>query len=101
MIVGKPLKIIENKDAVALNETSNLAPIPLPNSLLPKDQAETETETMAVEGVVVASKSGTKYHLPTCSGAKSIKPDNLITFASIAEAEAAGYTPAANCPGLK
>jgi hypothetical protein len=50
---------------------------------------------------VVASKSGTKYHLVNCPGASQIKPENLITFASIAAAEAAGYTPAANCPGLK
>jgi len=50
---------------------------------------------------VVASKSGAKYHLPTCPGAVQIKDSNKITFSTIAEAEAAGYTPAANCPGLK
>ena len=50
---------------------------------------------------VVGSKSGTKYHLPTCSGAKRIKPENLITFESIEAAKAAGYTAAANCPGLQ
>jgi hypothetical protein len=51
----------------------------------------------AITGTVVASKSGSKYHLPTCPGAKQIKPDNLISFESIAAAEAAGYTPASNC----
>ncbi len=50
---------------------------------------------------VVGSKSGTKYHLPDCPGAKRIKPANLITFESIAAAKAAGYTPASNCPGLR
>lgn len=50
--------------------------------------------------VVVASRSGTKYHLPSCPGAKQIKPENMIEFSSISAAEAAGYTPAANCPGL-
>lgn len=49
---------------------------------------------------VVASKSGSKYHLPNCPGASQIKADNLIEFGSIAEAEAAGYKPATNCPGL-
>ncbi len=49
----------------------------------------------------VASKSGTKYHLDTCPGAKQIKAENKITFASREEAEAAGFAPAANCPGLK
>lgn len=50
---------------------------------------------------VVASKSGTKYHLPSCAGAKKIKPENLVTFANEDEAKKAGYTPAANCPGLQ
>jgi Metal binding domain of Ada len=59
--------------------------------------------TGASEGglVVVASKTGSKYHLPNCPGASQIKPDNLITFQSAAAATAAGYTPAANCPGLR
>jgi len=47
---------------------------------------------------VVASRSGTKYHLLTCPGASQIKAANRIEFASPAEARAAGYTPAANCP---
>lgn len=50
---------------------------------------------------VVASKSGKKYHLPDCPGAKQIKPANLIRFESIDLARAAGYTPASNCPGLE
>lgn len=53
-----------------------------------------ESETSVV---VVASKSGSKYHLKTCPGAKQIKTSNLIEFSSIPAAEAAGYTPAANC----
>lgn len=52
-------------------------------------------------GEVVASKSGSKYHFPWCSGAKSIKPENLITFSSIEEARKAGYEPAKNCKGLE
>jgi hypothetical protein len=59
-----------------------------------------ESET-AVGLSLVASKSGTKYHLSTCPGAKQIKSENKITFNSVKEAEAAGYKPAANCPGLQ
>lgn len=55
---------------------------------------------MAEEGGYVASKSGTKYHLPWCGGAKQIKEENKIWFKTKAEAEAAGYTPAANCKGI-
>jgi len=57
--------------------------------------------TPTVNQRLVASRSGTKYHLLTCSGAKSIKEENKIYFNSEAEAQASGYTPAANCKGLK
>lgn len=59
--------------------------------------SEQNTQT----GTLIASKSGTKYHLPTCPGAKQIKEANKIEFSSVKEAEAAGYTAAANCPGLQ
>lgn len=52
------------------------------------------------QGQVVVSKNSTKYHLPTCAGAKAIKEENKIWFASAEEASRAGYEPAANCPGL-
>lgn len=48
----------------------------------------------------VASKSGTKYYLPECSGADRISSANKIFFASASAAVAAGYAPAANCKGL-
>ncbi len=51
-------------------------------------------------GEYVASKSGTKYHLPWCPGAGQIKEENKIWFKSKEEAERAGYTPAANCKGI-
>jgi len=54
-----------------------------------------------ITGVVVASKNGTKYHYPWCSGAKSINESNRISFSSIKEARKAGYMPASNCKGLK
>ncbi len=54
----------------------------------------------AKTGLFVASKSGTKYHRPDCPGAKQIKTENKVFFATVIEASAAGYTPAATCPGL-
>lgn len=50
---------------------------------------------------VIASKTGTKYYLPWCGAIKRIKPENQISFASAAEARAAGYQPAGNCKGTK
>lgn len=55
---------------------------------------------MQAGGQYVASKKGTKYHLPWCSGGKAIAEANKIWFASKEEAERAGYTPAANCKGI-
>jgi hypothetical protein len=51
-------------------------------------------------GAYVASKSGSKYYLTTCAGAGRIKEENKVFFASAAEAQALGYSPAQNCPGL-
>lgn len=52
------------------------------------------------EKAYVASKSGTKYYLPTCSGASRIQEENKVYFATQTQARVAGYEPAANCPGL-
>lgn len=48
-------------------------------------------------GGVVASKNGTKYHYSYCPGAKQIKEENKLLFASAVLAERAGYTLASNC----
>ncbi len=48
----------------------------------------------------VASKSGTKYHLPWCGSAKQIKEENKVWFKTKEEAEKAGYAPASNCKGI-
>jgi hypothetical protein len=53
------------------------------------------------QGQVVASKNSNKYHLPWCSGAQRIKEENKVWFKTIADAKAAGLSPAANCPGLE
>ena len=50
---------------------------------------------------VVASKSGSRYHYPWCSGAQNIAAANKIIFQDITESRDAGYTPAANCKGLE
>ncbi len=48
----------------------------------------------------VGSKNSDKYHIPSCIWAKKIKPENLICFGSIKEAEDKGYKPCSVCkPG--
>ncbi len=51
-------------------------------------------------GKVVASKRGTKYYLPRCAGAARTSDANKVWFESIEAARRAGYSPAANCPGM-
>lgn len=70
-----------------------------PASALTAVEAVSEPEPEGPK-VYVASKNGTKYYLPTCGSAKRIKEENKVWFSTKGEAEAAGYGPAANCPGL-
>jgi hypothetical protein len=48
----------------------------------------------------VASKSGTKYYLPSCGTVSRIKEENRVYFATKADAEKAGYQPSTGCKGL-
>ena len=41
----------------------------------------------------VGSRNSDKYHLPKCSWAKRIKPENRVCFSSAADAESKGYGP--------
>ncbi len=59
--------------------------------------ASTTASLLASSGAVVASKNGTKYYYPSCSGISRIAAENKVTFASAQEAEVAGYTIASTC----
>lgn len=61
----------------------------------------TAASSQDTSGQVIGSKSGKKYYFPWCGTLQRVKPENRVPFASIAEARAAGYTPAGNCKGLK
>lgn len=60
-----------------------------------------ERPPMALGGMVVASRQGSRYHFPWCAGASQIVERNRIWFADEEEARRGGYTPARNCKGLK
>jgi len=53
------------------------------------------------KGLVLASKSGTKYYYPWCTGVDRIKEENKVWFATIEDARKVGLTPASGCSGLK
>lgn len=87
--LGRLSKIEAGRSPITIQQELSLS------SQTPGEPLERES------GQLVASKKGKKYYLPWCSGAERIKPENLIAFASAAEAQARGYAPAANCPGLE
>jgi len=53
-------------------------------------------ETLAT-GTIVASKTGTRYYYPNCSGASRIKDENKVWYATEADAQAAGLKLASGC----
>lgn len=74
------------------------APVTLKQALTEPARPPAEAAARPLEGEFVASRSGTRYHALSCPGAKQIKEENKIFFASALAAEAAGYKRAANCP---
>jgi len=64
------------------------------------DTGDTPKAPAKTSGTYMASKNGTKYYLPTCGSSKRISETNRVWFDTKEEAESAGYSPAANCPGL-
>jgi hypothetical protein len=97
--LGRLSVLLENKPAVVFSQpalaSTAFGANPTGGSVAPTVSSVPES------GQVVASKNGTKYHFPWCSGAQRIKEENKVWFASIEEARGAGYTPAGNCKGLK
>ncbi len=45
----------------------------------------------------VGSAKSNKYHYPTCTWARRIKPQNLVVFRSAGEAQEKGYVPCKVC----
>jgi hypothetical protein len=67
---------------------------------LPQHTSTSSPLAVPETGKYVASKNSEVYHLPWCSGAQRIADKNKIWFPTETDAVAAGYRPAANCPGL-
>ena len=82
--------------SVSRAEMSCFSTVP---SLPEATQAPTAPESQDLVAVpVVGNKRSGKYHLPHCSGYSQINLENRVEFNSPAEAEAAGYRRAGNCP---
>jgi hypothetical protein len=55
------------------------------------------TNIQSYAGPFVGSKNSNVYHYPWCYEAAKIKPENLVVFATVADACAAGYRPCEVC----
>lgn len=66
-------------------------------ALLAASATEQGSQRFSTTGQIIASKNGTKYYLPSCSGAARISDANKVFFVSPESAEAAGYSRASNC----
>lgn len=50
------------------------------------------------EGTIIGNRGSLKYHRPDCAGYRDMAEKNRVFFKTVAEAEAAGYKRAGNCP---
>lgn len=91
LVVEKPTESLaqtrENKTA--------LAEIPQKAAVAGAEQSAkpnaTDTHVSAQNCVFVGSKNSRKYHSPSCSYAKRIKPENRVCFSGKEDAEKRGY----------
>lgn len=95
--LGRLSSIEENRESVKIEFSEYLSA-----SVLNGQKTDQKDLSVTItEGLIIASKGGSKYHYPWCGGAKSISEKNKIWFDSTEDARKAGYTPAQNCKGLK
>lgn len=58
----------------------------------------TTAAATATTGEIIGNKNSKIYHRPDCPGYNNVSEKNQVKFKSAAEAEAAGYRVAKNCP---
>ena len=100
--LGRMSKIEESKIPIKIQQMEQTATIiQAQNSQINGSNSPNEPFVPKNDKKYVASKNGSKYHFPWCSGAKRMKESNKVWFITIDEAKKAGYTPAGNCKGLE
>jgi hypothetical protein len=87
--LGRMSRVVEEREPIKIE---NIAP-----ATVNAAQVVSVPAPSAAKGQVAASKNGTKYYFPTCSGIKRIKPENLVWFKTEADAKAAGLSIASGC----
>ncbi len=92
-------QVVSNSASVFVAGEADVKKATPTNTVKTKEVINTKQPSLSQQNYV-ASKTGTKYHLPSCASAKKISEKNKIWFATKEEAEQAGFSPASNCKGL-
>jgi hypothetical protein len=82
-VENKPI-VIEKIVEVNNNQENSMSVVDIDSAQNKNKSAEASAK--AVSCLFVGSKNSNKIHLPTCSFAKRIKPENLVCFKSLDEA---------------
>lgn len=85
IINNNPVVITDEKDSL-INEDTN-----------GKEISVEQPASQSAERRYVASKNGKMYYPLGCSGAKRIKPENEVWFATREDAEKSGYALSSTC----
>ena len=96
--LGRLSKIREEKTPITIENVKENTQI---GESKPLSTSNVDKTNSTSSKIFVASRNGKKYYYAWCESANVIKEQNRIWFSTQAEAEKAGYQPAANCKGLK
>ena len=102
--LGRLSKIREEKTPITIENASSMSDIDEKTNgagIMLEHNSSTISNFPSSSKIFVASRNGKKYYYAWCESANVIKEQNRIWFSTQAEAEKAGYQPAANCKGLK
>ena len=96
--LGRLSKIREEKTPITIENVKENTQI---GESKPLSTSNVDKTNSTSSKIFVASRNGKNYYYAWCESANVIKEQNRIWFSTQAEAEKAGYQPAANCKGLK
>ena len=65
---------------------------------VPSERPTTPDVVGSANSAIIGNKKSNVYHRPDCPGATKVSQQNRVRFTSEAEAQAAGYRLARNCP---
>ena len=102
--LGRLSKIREEKTPITIEKASSMSDIDEKTNgagIMLEHNSSTISNFPSSSKIFVASRNGKKYYYAWCESANVIKEQNRVWFSTQAEAEKAGYQPAANCKGLK